>query len=176
MCLEVEDRFIQEEPPSDRDECSLFAWEKCIPHSNAMPQCLMNIQQPFSFVATRYLFHINARRVKTFQASYAMLYCLMFHRMFWYALLLLNSVARISAAQDACVYRSGAMLVESVVVVKHTIHIITSIPHNTTFKVNTGLTITVDNAPTSLDLLTTYFSRSTAIETMNGSVIPFIEL
>ncbi|CAF9930193.1 MAG: hypothetical protein ALECFALPRED_004548, partial [Alectoria fallacina] len=78
------------------------------------------------------------------------------------------SVARISAAQDACVYRSGAMLVESVVVVKHTIHIITSIPHNTTFKVNTGLTITVDNAPTSLDLLTTYFSRSTAIETMNG--------
>ena len=68
------------------------------------------------------------------------------------------------------------MVINSVVVVKHTIHIITNVPHDTTFQVNTDLTITVDNAPTSLDLLTTYFSRSTAIETMNGSVIPVNEL
>lgn len=101
---------------------------------------------------------------------------LMLHNLFCYALLLLNSAAGVSAAQDACMYRSGAMLVNSVVVVKHTIHIITSVPHNTTFQVNTDLTITVDNAPTSLDFLTTYLSQSTAIETMNGLVVPYKEL
>ena len=68
------------------------------------------------------------------------------------------------------------MVVNSVVVVKHTIHIITSAPHDTTFQVNPDLTITVDNAPTNLDFLTTYFSKSTAIETLNRSVIPFNEL
>ena len=68
------------------------------------------------------------------------------------------------------------MVVDSVVVVKHTIHIITSVPHDTTFQVNPDLTITVDNAPTNLDFLTTYFSRSTAIETLNRSVIPSNEL
>lgn len=102
--------------------------------------------------------------------------CLMFQPLFCYALLLLNSAAWISAAQDACIYRSGAMLVHSVVVVKHTIHIITSVTRDTTFQVNTDLTITVDNAPTNLDFLTTYFYRSTAIETMNGSVILVSEL
>ena len=101
---------------------------------------------------------------------------LILHRLLFYAILLLSSATCGSAAQDACVYRSGEVVVNSVVVVKHTIHIITNVPHDTTFQVNTDLTITVDNAPTSLDLLTTYFSRSTAIETMNGSVIPVNEL
>ena len=101
---------------------------------------------------------------------------LMLHSLLCYAILLLNGAACISAAQDACIYRAGAMLVSSVVVVKHTIHIITSVPHDTIFQVNTDLTITVDNAPTSLDFLTTYFSKSTAIETMNGLVAPFNEL
>lgn len=102
-----------------------------------------------------------------------MLDCLMLLRLFCHSFLLLNSFADISAAQDACIYRSGAMLVNPIVVVKHTIHIITSVPHNTTFQVNTDLTVTVDNAPTSLGFLTTYFSTSTAIDTMNGSVSPF---
>ena len=105
-----------------------------------------------------------------------MLNCLMLHHLVCYAFLLLNSAAYVSAGQDACIYREGAMLVNSVVIVKHTIHIITSVPHDTTFQVNTDLTITVDNAPTSLDFFTTYFSRSSAIETMNRSVIPFDEL
>ena len=95
--------------------------------------------------------------------------CLILHCLLVYALLLLNSAACGSAAQDGCRYRSEEIIV-NVVVVKHTIHIITNIPHDTTFRVNTDLTITVDNAPTSLNLLTTYFSRSTAIETINGSV------
>lgn len=102
---------------------------------------------------------------------------LLLHRLFFYAILLLASAAAsFSIAQDACVYGSGAMLVNSVVVVKQTIHVVTSVPHVTTFQVNTNLTITVDNAPTSLDLLTTYFSRSTAIETVNGSVFPCNDL
>ena len=101
-----------------------------------------------------------------------MLDCLMLLRLICHAFLLLNIFADISAAQDACIYRSGAMLVNSVVVVKHTIHIITSVPYNSTFQVNTDLTVTVDNAPTSLNFLTTYFSTSTAIETLNGLVSP----
>ena len=102
--------------------------------------------------------------------------CLTLYRLLYYALLLLNYTACSSAVQDVCIYRSGKMIVNSVVVVKHTIHIITSVPYDTAFQVNTDLTITVNNAPTSLDLLTTYFSRSSVIETMNESVIPFNEL
>ena len=101
--------------------------------------------------------------------------CLIFYRLLYYALLLLYSATCSSAAQDACVYRSGDVIVESVVVVKHTIHIITNVPYDTTFQVNTDLTITVDNAPTNLDIITTYLSRSTAVETANGSVIPVNE-
>ena len=100
---------------------------------------------------------------------------LTFHRLLCYALLI-YCAACISQAQDACIYRTGPLLVNSVVVVKHTIHIITSVPHNTTFQVNTDLTVTVEDAPTSLDFLTTYFSTSTAIETRNGSVILSQEL
>ena len=86
-------------------------------------------------------------------------------------MLLLISTTCGSVTQDACVYRSEKMVVDSVVVVKHTIHIITNVPYDTTFQVNTDLTITVDNAPTSLDILTTYFSRSTTIKTITRSVI-----
>lgn len=91
----------------------------------------------------------------------------MLHRLLCYALLI-RCAACIFQAQDACIYRTGPLLVNSVVVVKHTVHIITSVPHNTTFQVNTDLTVTVDDAPTSLDFLTTYFHTSTAIETRNG--------
>ena len=101
---------------------------------------------------------------------------LILYRLLYYAVLLLSSATCGSAAQDACVYPSGEMVVNSVVVVKHTIHIITHVPYDTTFQVNTDLTITVDNAPTSLDLLTTYFSKSTTTETMNGFVNSNIEL
>ena len=97
----------------------------------------------------------------------------MLYNLFCCAFFLINTAVCLSVTQDACVYRSGAMLVNSVVVVKQTIHIITSVPHDTTFQVNTDLTITVDNAPTSLDFLTTFFSTSTAMESMNGSVSPF---
>ena len=110
------------------------------------------------------------------QLSCAMFCCLILHRLFRCAILLLASAASFSVAQDACIYRSGATLVNSIVVVKQTIHIVTSVPHVTTFEVNTDLTVTVDNAPTSLDFLTTYFSRSTAIETINGSVFSCNEL
>lgn len=137
-------------------------------------QCLINTKQSSRccFVAfaslTRHPLCINIQRIKIVQVSYAMFCCLMLYC----TILLLASAASISVAQDACIYRSGAMLVNSVVVVKQTIHIITSVPHVTTFQVNSDLTITVDNAPTSLDFLTTYFSRSTTIETVNRSVSP----
>ncbi len=74
-----------------------------------------------------------------------------------YALVLLSKIISPSKAQGACPFHP----VSSVVVVKQTIHIITSVLHDTTFEVNRDLTITVDNAPTNLDLMTTFFSEST---------------
>lgn len=97
------------------------------------------------------------------------------HRLL-HCLLLLHSAACVYAAQDACVYHSGGMVVHSVVIVKQTIYIITSVPYNTVFQVNTDLTITVDNAPTSLNYLTTYLSRSTNIETVSRLVFPLNQL
>ena len=146
--------------------------EKCNPHSTQRKQSnksLVAQHRPFSLVDAIPL-HNNVRRAEIFRASYTMFDRLMLLRLFFHIISLLNSFAGITAAQDACIYRSGAIPVNSVVVVKHTIHIINSVPYNTTLQVNTDLTITVDNAPTSLDFLTTYYSRSTAIETMNGSV------
>lgn len=46
------------------------------------------------------------------------------------------------------------------VVVLKTIHIQTNIWHNTTFAVNTDLTVVVNNAPTNLDITTTFTSRT----------------
>ena len=127
------------------------------------------------FFSTRHSLHINVLRVWVLKATYTMFDSLTLHRLLCYALLI-YCTACISQAQDACIYRTGPLLVNSVMVVKHTIHIITSVPQNTTFQVNTDLTVTVDDAPTSLDFLTTYFSTSTAVETRNGSVIPSQEL
>ena len=110
----------------------------------------------------------------TFQASSTMFESLLLHRVFYYALVLLSNAACSAVAQDACIYRPGDIAVKSVLVIKHTIHIMTSVPSPSTFQVNTDLTITVDNAPTSLDFLTTYFSRSTAIETMDRFAILFL--
>lgn len=143
-------------------------------HCGSVSETVNNTRDIFFHSLTRRPLYINVLCVILFRATYAMFDPLMLHRLFCYALLL--CAACISDAQDACIYRSGPILVNPVVVVKHTIHIITSVLHNTTFQVNTDLTLTVDNAPTSLDFLTTYFSRSTAIETNNLSVIPSKEL
>lgn len=167
----MEDRFTRGGPPSDIHECRTTCGE-CIPHSIFRKH--NNIALPLIVILP--VQHSLLDATPASNLSDAMFESLILRRLLYYAFLLLNSAACKSAAQDACIYRSGEMVVNSVVVVKHTIHIITSVPHNTTFQVNTGLTITVDDAPTSLDLLTTYFSKSTAIETMNGSVIPSNEL
>ena len=50
--------------------------------------------------------------------------CLALHRLFCYAILLLASAPSFSLAQDAGLYRSGAMLVNTMVLLKQTIHII----------------------------------------------------
>ena len=72
-------------------------------------------------------------------------------------------------AQDDCPDIPGQpRVVTSVLVVKHTIRIITNIPIDTTLRINTDLSITVNNAPTELDVITTYYSRSTASQTYAG--------
>lgn len=166
-------RFILEGLLSDIDECR-------ISHSTLQKRIRWyndshSANATLNFF-TRALFNLQCAKI--LQPSYAMfryLTLLTVHRLLYYVLLL-HSAACVSAAQDACIYRSGEFIVHSVVVVKHTIHIITSVPYDTVFQVNTDLTITVDNAPTSLNYLTTYLSRSTAIETINGSVYPLNEL
>ena len=73
------------------------------------------------------------------------------------------------ATQDACILPSpGPRVITSVLVVKQTIHVITNVPKDTAFEVNPELTISVNNAPTNLDLITTYFSRHTSVITIAG--------
>ena len=77
------------------------------------------------------------------------------------ALILLSGIVLQPAAQNACPYSfENAGDISSVVVVKQTIHIITDVPYDTTLEINKDLTVTVDNAPTHLDLITTYLSQS----------------
>ena len=54
--------------------------------------------------------------------------------------------------------------------VKHTVHIIASVASNTTLQINDDFTIAVDDAPTSLDLVTTYDTESTSLSMIN----PFV--
>ena len=82
---------------------------------------------------------------------------------------LLCSLTRIVATQDACIPPyPGPRVITSVLVVKQTIHVITNVPKDTAFEVNPDLTISINNAPTNIDLITTYFSRHTSVLTMAG--------
>lgn len=82
---------------------------------------------------------------------------------------LLCSLTDLVAAQDACILPyPGPRVITSVLVVKQTIHVITDVPKDTTFEVKPDLTISVNNAPTNLDLTTTYFSRHTSVITIAG--------
>ena len=82
---------------------------------------------------------------------------------------LLCSLTHIVATQDACILPyPGPRVITSVLVVKQTIHVITNVPQDTAFEINPDLTISVNNAPTNLDLITTYFSRHTSVITIAG--------
>ena len=82
------------------------------------------------------------------------------HYILHYALLLLSKA--LAEAHDGCPYHVGySSDISSVVVVKQTIHIKTNVLQDTTFVVNKELTLTVDNAPTNIDTITTFFSQST---------------
>lgn len=73
------------------------------------------------------------------------------------------------ATQDACFLPyPGSRVITSVLVVKQTIHVITNVPKDTAFEVNHDLTISVNNAPTNLDITTTYLSRHTSVITIAG--------
>ena len=59
------------------------------------------------------------------------------------------------AAKEPC---SSDIADQKPTVILKTIHIQTSILCNTTIPVDSDLTLTVENAPTHVDLITTYFS------------------
>lgn len=70
--------------------------------------------------------------------------------LFWSLLL------RIGAAPEPC---SSSIADQKPTVILKTIHIKTSILYNTTIPIDSDLTLTVENAPTHVDLITTYFSN-----------------
>ena len=80
-------------------------------------------------------------------------------RLLFFILLLLSHTTRCHATSDQCIIVRRP--VASVVVMKQTIHIVTNVPRDTTFEVNRDLTVTVDNAPTELDIITTFYTTST---------------
>ena len=64
--------------------------------------------------------------------------------------------------RDICeVDHLGSRLITSVNLVKQTIHIIASVAQNTTLDIDDFLTIPIMNAPTNLDVITTYETEST---------------
>lgn len=74
-----------------------------------------------------------------------------------------------AATQDACsLPYPGPRVITSVLVVKQTIHVITNIPKDTAFEINPDLTISVNNAPTKVDITTTYHQRHTSVVTIAG--------
>ncbi|MCJ1397517.1 hypothetical protein MMC11_000711 [Xylographa trunciseda] len=70
-------------------------------------------------------------------------------------------------ALDAC--RNKYRVVTTVLIYENPVYINTDVLSNTTFRINTGLTITVDNAPTSFDLTTTYTSKFSTVDTVYAS-------
>lgn len=84
----------------------------------------------------------------------------------------LISVVRIAIAASAggsCPFQYPSNgVVTTVFVLEYQIAINTDVQKNNSFAVNTDLTITVDNAPTSLDFTTTYTERSTVVRTAAG--------
>ena len=94
-------------------------------------------------------------------------------RFYWllytFLAILLCCIVGSAATQDACFLPyPGPRVITSVLVVKQTIHVITNIPKDTAFEVNPYLTISVNNAPTNLDITTTYLSRHTSVITIAG--------
>lgn len=61
----------------------------------------------------------------------------------------------IGAAPEPC---SSSIADQTPTVVLKTIHVQTSVIYNTTIPIDSDLTLTVENAPTQVDLITTYFS------------------
>ena len=59
------------------------------------------------------------------------------------------------AARKPC---SSSIAYQEPTVVLKTVHIQTTVMQNTTLPVASGLTLTVDTAPTNVDLITSYFS------------------
>lgn len=74
-----------------------------------------------------------------------------FFNVFLWGLLL-----RIGGAQEPC---SFSIADQKPTIILKTIHIQTSVLCNTTIPVDADLTLTVNNAPTHVDLITTYFSN-----------------
>ncbi|MCJ1436667.1 hypothetical protein MMC27_006048 [Xylographa pallens] len=68
---------------------------------------------------------------------------------------------------DAC--RNNYRVVTTVLIYENPVYINTDVLSNTTFEVNPGLTITVDNAPTSFDITTTYTSKVSSVDTVYAS-------
>ena len=82
----------------------------------------------------------------------------------------LSTLLAASASSEAVCSRARDPT-PKVYVVEYSIYIKTDVQYNTSFAVNNDLTITVDNAPTELDLTTTHTSRKTTTQSPDKSVL-----
>jgi hypothetical protein len=94
-----------------------------------------------------------------------MLHCFSLRAALALLVLLSNSNAGF-AANDSCNASYGTReFVTKIIFYENPIYINTFVETNTTFAVNDYLTVTVENAPTSFDLLTVGTSKSTIVNT-----------
>ncbi|MCJ1293199.1 hypothetical protein MMC34_004752 [Xylographa carneopallida] len=80
------------------------------------------------------------------------------------ALYLASQCLAANVVLDDC--RNNYRVVTTVLIYENPIYINTDVLTNTTFEVNPEMTITVDNAPTSFDITTTYTSKASNVDTV----------
>ena len=79
-----------------------------------------------------------------------------------FALLLLSSIAKsLTSADNAC---QVGQIITKVIVFEYPVYIKTYVISNTAFEVNSDFTMTVENAPTDVDLSTAYTVRRTTVD------------
>ena len=78
------------------------------------------------------------------------------------AFLLYSIVAETAFTENEC--QAGSQLITKVFVIEYPIYVKTNVLTNTTFQINPDFTMTVDNAPISIDLSTVYTSKRTTVD------------
>ena len=91
----------------------------------------------------------------------------LYRRLSIFAVILSSVIFELAFAEDSC--QIGGRIITKVLIVEQPIHIQTNVMSNTTFQINPDFSMTVENAPTNIDLSTVYTSRRTTIDVLYPS-------